>query len=268
MRVLRQDEPGEKPYWQPFNVAWEPDMNCISVLEKIAAKPVDGRRPQVAAGRLGVQLPGRGLRGVHDAGQRPGAPGLHRPGRPALADRPAGIELRPMTKFPVLRDLVVDRSRMFTVLEKIQAWVPVDSYLDMGPGLRQSQQDAGNGLRFQQVHGLRLLPGGLPAVSEDRAALPPRRNARAIRRPQATGRRPRATSARFAIGQVELFNLNPTGKMLAQERLDVLVGDRRHRDVQFRAELRAGVSEGDSLDHGDRPGRPRRHAPRRAAMVQ
>ena len=29
----------------------------------------------------------------------------------------------------------------------------------------------------------------------------------------------------FAIGQVELFNLNPTGKMLAADRLDVLVGE-------------------------------------------
>ncbi len=44
-----------------------------------------------------------------------------------------------MTKFPVVRDLLVDRSRIFANLEKVKAWVPVDSYYDMGPGPRQSQ---------------------------------------------------------------------------------------------------------------------------------
>ena len=32
-----------------------------------------------------------------------------------LGQRPTEIELRPMTKFPVLRDLMVDRSRMFAI---------------------------------------------------------------------------------------------------------------------------------------------------------
>ena len=39
-----------------------------------------------------------------------------------------------MTKFPRVRDLMVDRSRIFASLEKVRAWLPVDSYLDMGPG--------------------------------------------------------------------------------------------------------------------------------------
>ena len=56
-----------------------------------------------------------------------------------LERAPEAIELRPMTKFPVVRDLMVDRSRMFATLEKIKAWIPVDSYYDMGPGPRQSQ---------------------------------------------------------------------------------------------------------------------------------
>src|SRR5262249_25153889 len=44
------------------------------------------------------------------------------------------IVLEPMTKFPVLRDLVVDRSRMFAALKKIDAWVPVAGYHDQGAG--------------------------------------------------------------------------------------------------------------------------------------
>ena len=37
-----------------------------------------------------------------------------------------------MSKFPVLRDLVVERSRIFASLEKVKAWVPADSYYDIG----------------------------------------------------------------------------------------------------------------------------------------
>ena len=58
-----------------------------------------------------------------------------------LADHPAEIELRPLSKFPVVRDLVVDRRRLFRALEKVKAWNPVDGYYDQGPGPRQSQQE-------------------------------------------------------------------------------------------------------------------------------
>jgi succinate dehydrogenase / fumarate reductase iron-sulfur subunit len=37
VRVLRQDAPGEESYWQHFDVPYEPNMNVISVLQKIAA---------------------------------------------------------------------------------------------------------------------------------------------------------------------------------------------------------------------------------------
>ena len=57
-----------------------------------------------------------------------------------LADNPTEIELRPMSKFPVIRDLVVDRRRLFRALEKVKAWIPIDTYDDLGSGPRQSQE--------------------------------------------------------------------------------------------------------------------------------
>ena len=69
-------------------------------------------------------------------------------GRPArrlvdrlLEENPEEIELRPMSKFPVVRDLVVDRRRMFEVLKKLEGWIPVDGYYDVGPGPRVSPQE-------------------------------------------------------------------------------------------------------------------------------
>ena len=46
VRILRQDGPGQPSYWERFRVEHEPDMNCISVLQKIAemATDDDGRK--------------------------------------------------------------------------------------------------------------------------------------------------------------------------------------------------------------------------------
>ena len=46
VRVLRQDAPGEESYWQQFAIPYEPNMNVISVLQRIAAisKAQDGRK--------------------------------------------------------------------------------------------------------------------------------------------------------------------------------------------------------------------------------
>ena len=40
VRVLRQDLPGKHGYWNEFRVEYEPDMNVISALQKIAETPV------------------------------------------------------------------------------------------------------------------------------------------------------------------------------------------------------------------------------------
>lgn len=61
-----------------------------------------------------------------------------------LADNPDEIVLEPMSKFPVIRDLMVNRQRLFHSLKRVQAWVPVDSYYDMGPGERQFMEQQAN----------------------------------------------------------------------------------------------------------------------------
>src|SRR5690606_27674416 len=45
VRILRQDGPGQPSYWERHRVPYEPDMNIISVLQRIAAQAttVDGK---------------------------------------------------------------------------------------------------------------------------------------------------------------------------------------------------------------------------------
>ena len=49
------------------------------------------------------------------------------------------IRLEPMRTFPVVRDLQVDRSRMFDALKKVKAWIPIDGTYDLGPGPRMPE---------------------------------------------------------------------------------------------------------------------------------
>ncbi len=44
------------------------------------------------------------------------------------------IRLEPLTKFPLVRDLQVDRGSMFENLKKTKCWIPIDGTYDIGPG--------------------------------------------------------------------------------------------------------------------------------------
>lgn len=45
VRVLRQDAPGQESYWERHAIPYEPNMNVISILQRIAAaaRAEDGR---------------------------------------------------------------------------------------------------------------------------------------------------------------------------------------------------------------------------------
>jgi succinate dehydrogenase / fumarate reductase iron-sulfur subunit len=106
--ILRQDGPGRPSYWQRFRVEHESDMNVISVLQKIAAGAVTEEGQPVAP----VAWECNCLEEVCGACTML-INGRVRQACTALVDRlleqnPKQIELRPMTKFPVIRDLVED----------------------------------------------------------------------------------------------------------------------------------------------------------------
>ncbi len=48
--------------------------------------------------------------------------------------------MKPARTFPVVRDLVVVRSRMFDALKKVKAWIPIDGTYDLGPGPRMPEK--------------------------------------------------------------------------------------------------------------------------------
>jgi succinate dehydrogenase / fumarate reductase iron-sulfur subunit len=222
VRVLRQDGPDEQSYWERHRVEHEPDMNITSVLQKIAAQAKTIDEQPVApvcyesncleevCGSCTMLINGRTRQACSALVDK------------LLAENPDEIELRPMSKFPVLRDLLVDRRRLFRALEKVKAWVPVDGYYDLGPGPRQSQADQQTAYPLSECMScgccLEACPqyGKIevdPVAGESDAQYDARANA--------------AYDSGFvgahAISQAMLFNTNPTGKMNETERLDALM---------------------------------------------
>ena len=132
VRVLRQDGPGQRSYWETHRVPYEREMNVVSVLQKIAAQAqtVEGQQVAPVAWDCGCleEVCGACTMLVNGRVRQACTALVDR----LLEDKPESIELAPMTKFPVLRDLVVDRARMFRTLQKMRAWLPVDGYYDMG----------------------------------------------------------------------------------------------------------------------------------------
>src|SRR6478735_9326121 len=141
VRVLRQDAPGEPSYWERHTVKYEPDMNVISVLQRIAARATasDGKKVAPVAwdcncleevcGACTMVINGKVRQSCSALVDK------------LLADRAGEIELQPMAKFPVVRDLMVDRGRLFQSLKRVKAWIPVDGYYAAGPGPRVSNAE-------------------------------------------------------------------------------------------------------------------------------
>jgi succinate dehydrogenase / fumarate reductase iron-sulfur subunit len=200
VRVRRQDGPQTQPYTQTFEIGYKPDMNVISVLQEIAAHPitVEGvhTTPVVWDCNCLEEVCGACSMRIN---------GFVRQACSALVDEllRAGpvIDLKPMTKFPVVRDLFTDRSRMFEGLKKVRAWIPVDSYAPLGGGPIVAPET--NELRYELS---RCMTCGCcleacPQINAHSRFIGPQ-----------------------VIAQVVLFNLHPTGAMTARVRNQIMMG--------------------------------------------
>jgi len=222
VRILRQDAPGEASYWERHRVEHEPEMNVISVLQRIAAQAhtADGRDVAPVAwdcncleevcGACTMLINGRTRQACSALVDK------------LLADQPDEIELRPMSKFPVVRDLVVSRARLFRALQKVQAWIPVDGYYDMGPGPRQSPAEQAQAYPLSECMSCGCCLEACPQYSKVELAKGADESEADFKE-----RERKAYDGAFvgahAISQAMLFNANPTGRLNANARLDALM---------------------------------------------
>jgi succinate dehydrogenase / fumarate reductase iron-sulfur subunit len=196
VRIKRQDGPNQPAYWEEFRVPYRKNANVISVLMEIQRNPstADGKKvtPPAWDAACLEEVCGSCTMVIN---------GKVRQACAALIDQlEQPITLEPMRKFPLVRDLCVDRQRMFDALKKVKAWIPTDGTYDLGPGPRQpqAQQDLNYILSTCMTCGCCL--DVCPQVNDASEFI-----------------------GAAAISQVRLFNAHPTGKMNAEDRLRALM---------------------------------------------
>jgi succinate dehydrogenase / fumarate reductase iron-sulfur subunit len=197
-KIKRQPAPDAKSHWEEFELAWHSGMNVISSLMEIAANPVtregkattpityDSNCLEEVCGSCAMLINGRARMACS-----------------ALVDKlEQPIRLEPFSKFPVVRDLAVDRSVLFENLKAVKAWVPIDGSYDLGSGPRMTMQEQEAAYPLSRCISCCCCMEACPQFNDD------------------TGFVGAAT-----ISQVRLFNTHPTGAALKRERLAALMGD-------------------------------------------
>src|ERR1700682_5438888 len=198
VKVKRQSSPKESPHWEEFRLQWRPYMNVIICLRDISENPVtsDGRptTPVSYDSNCLEEVCGSCAMLIN---------GKARMACSALVDKlEQPVRVEPLSKFPLVRDLAVDRSVLFENLERAQAWIPIDGTYDLGPGPRMYPTEQEEAYPVSRCISCCCCMEACPQFNES------------------TGFVGAAT-----IAQVRLFNQHPTGKALKHERLQALMGD-------------------------------------------
>lgn len=196
-RIKRQDKRNSPSYWEDFLVPYRPMMNVISALMAIQKNPVNSRNekttPVVWEDACLEEVCGSCTMVIN---------GKVRQSCSALVDKlEQPITLEPMSKFPVIRDLIVDRNAMFDTLKKVKAWIEIDGTHNLGPGPKIDPKTQQKSYEFSRCMTCGCCLEACPQFNAHSDFI-----------------------GASALGQVRLFNAHPTGKSTKDERLDAIMG--------------------------------------------
>ena len=198
-KIKRQNGPTDTPYWEEFKMPYSPGHNVVSALMYLREHPVnvEGKKvqPVVWDSNCMEEVCGACSMLIN---------GTPRQACAALIDDlEQPIVLEPLTKFPLIRDLMVDRRKMFDALLKVKAWVPVDGSWDIhrhAPLIAPGKQS----IRyiFSRCMTCGCCMEVCPQFHKDSKFIGP-----------------------APLGQVDLHNSHPTAKYFNEERLHTIMGE-------------------------------------------
>jgi succinate dehydrogenase / fumarate reductase iron-sulfur subunit len=199
LRIYR-GHPGNQ-YWEEFELILRPMANVISALMEIQRNPVNtkGKKVTPVVWEQGCLEEVCGSCSMLVNGKpRQACTALI--GTILKETGSSVITLAPFTKFPLVRDLIVDRSRMFENLKKVHGWIDVDGSFErgFGPKISQKKQEVMYTLSTCMTCG--CCTEACPQVNDKSAFIGP-----------------------AAISQVRLFNNHPVGALMKEERLQVMM---------------------------------------------
>ncbi len=204
--IKRQATPDARATTESFEIPYRPNMNITSLLGEIALNPrtvsgadttpitYDSNCLEEICGSCAMLINGKAMMACS-----------------ALVDKlTQPITLAPLSKFPVVRDLSVDRSVLFENLKRVKAWVPIDGTYDLGPAPRQVPQIQEQRYPLSNCISCTICMEVCPQFND------------------VTGFVGAAT-----IAQAKLFNMDPAGSVLAADRLRALAGDGGIQECSF-----------------------------------
>ena len=192
LQIKRQSAPYASAHWETFSIPYRSGMNVISCLMEIRKQP----KTEDGIPTTPVKWEQNCLEEVCGACSMV-INGRVRQACSALVDKlEHPIRIEPMTKFPLVSDLVVDRTKMFEALKRAKTWIAVDTSEDLGPGPKISPEEQQASYSFSRCMTCGCCLEACPQVND---------------------RSPFVGAA--VIGQVRLFNANPAGRANASDRL-------------------------------------------------
>lgn len=199
LKIFR-GQPGHQ-YWEEFELTLQPNANLISALMEIQKQPINrkGEKVTPVAWESGCleEVCGSCSMLVN---------GVPRQACVALIEpilRETNLEVitvAPLSKFPLIRDLLIDRSSMFENLKKVHAWIDVDNSYDQGPGPKISPEKQQILYSLSTCMTCGCCSEACPQVNEHSDFMGP-----------------------APISQVRLFNANPLGAKISAKRLHPLM---------------------------------------------
>jgi succinate dehydrogenase / fumarate reductase iron-sulfur subunit len=198
IRVKRQDNPDSKPFWDEFEVPYKPSHNIVSLLMALRENPVNVKgktvAPVVYEANCMEEVCGACTMLIN---------GKVRQACSTLVDNlTQPITLEPMSKFPCVRDLQVDRQRMFDALIQVGAWINMDGGYDThvhSPRVSPKEWEVNYDISKCMTCGCCME--ACPQVTVGGGFIGP-----------------------APVAQVSLFNNHPTGKFDAEDRLHAIMG--------------------------------------------
>ncbi len=195
LRIRRQAGPHEPSRWEEFELPHEERMNVIRCLQLIQRNPTN-RMGEATAAPVWDQSCLEEVCGactmIINGGVRQACTAL-------VDDYSQPITLEPLTKFPLVKDLIVDRHRFFVDLKKAKVWVDIDGTYALGAGPKYSEKVQAVRYELSRCMTCGCCLEVCPQYGEERAFV-----------------------GAAVISQVRLFNLHPTGAMQADMRLEEL----------------------------------------------
>ncbi|MFA6915462.1 MAG: succinate dehydrogenase iron-sulfur subunit [Parachlamydiales bacterium] len=192
--------PGNQ-YWEEFELLLQEGMNIISALMEIQLNPVtsNGKKVSPISWEQGCLEEVCGSCSMLINGKpRQACTALI--GSLIQEKGSTTITLAPFTKFPLIRDLVVNRDSMFDNLKKVHAWVDAEGLYDrgFGPEISPAKQEVMYELSTCMTCG--CCVEACPQVSSKSKFVGPQ-----------------------IISQVRLFDMHPIGKQLKPQRMQEMM---------------------------------------------